>query len=114
MIRNLTPHAVDIITRWGNVQLQPDQAVVRLRQRVKEAGSVEVDGRPVELFDITAEGVDDLPPPQPEVWLLVPRLVAEACPERSDLIFPYREVRDHAGRVVGCTALGRPVHGRET
>jgi hypothetical protein len=114
MIRNLTPHAVQIITPWGNVELQPDPPVARLRQRAREAGSVEVDGTSVDLFDIAAEGVDDLPPPRPDTWLVVSRLVAETCPERSDLVFPYGEVRDHAGRVIGCTALGRPLHDRET
>lgn len=34
-------------------------------------------------------------------------MVVEAYPERRDLVFPYREVRDNAGRVIGCAALGR-------
>jgi hypothetical protein len=53
--------------------------------------------------------VEELPAPQPGVWLVVPRVVADACPGRRDLVFPYREVRDDTGRVIGCTALGRPI-----
>ncbi len=107
MIRNITRHPVHIVTADGQVELAPDAPPVRLRQEATAAGWVDVDGGGVELFDIGADGVDDLPAPRPGMWLVVPRVVAEACPERRDLVFPYREVRDNAGRVIGCAALGR-------
>jgi hypothetical protein len=49
----------------------------------------------------------DLPAPQPGVQLIVPLVVALACPGRTDLVFPYREVRNSAGTVVGCRQFGR-------
>ncbi|MGH4021253.1 MAG: hypothetical protein ACRDT0_18895 [Pseudonocardiaceae bacterium] len=107
MIRNLTLHAVHLVTAGGQVQLPPEAPPARLRQQATPAGRVEVAGTAIELFDIGAGGVEGLPVPRPGVWLVVPRLIAEACPERRDLVFPYREVRDGAGRVVGCRALGR-------
>lgn len=108
MIRNLTPHPVHVVIPERQVELAPDGPPARLRQQAIAAGSVDVDGAAVELFDIGADGVEDLPAPRLGVWLFVPRVVAEACPERRDLVFPYREVRDDAGRVIGCAALGRP------
>lgn len=110
MIRNLTPHAVHLVTAEGQVQLAPDTPPARLRQQATAAGSVDVGGEAVELFDVGVDGIEGLPPSQTGVWLVVSRLVAEACPERRDLVFPYREVRDNAGRVIGCAALGRPAH----
>lgn len=108
MIRNLTPHPVQVVIAERQVELGPDAPPARLRQEATVAGSVDVDGAAVELFDIGTDGVDDLPAPQPGVWLVVSRMVAEACPERRDLVFPYREVRDNAGHVIACSALGRP------
>jgi hypothetical protein len=42
-------------------------------------------------------------------WFLVSRALALALPERTDLLVPYREVRDGSGTVVGCRALARPL-----
>lgn len=113
MIRNLTRHPVHVVTPTGQVELAPEAPAAHLRQQATVTGSVEVGGAAVDLFDISADGVADLPPPAPGVWLVVPRVVADACPERRDLVFPYREVRDDTGRVVGCTALGRPRPAQE-
>jgi hypothetical protein len=97
-----------MMTPDGQVKLAPDGPPARLRQDAATAGWVQVDGMAVELFDVDTDEVQDLPPPRPGVWLVVSRTVAAACPERRDLVFPYREVRDHAGRIIGCAALGRP------
>lgn len=107
MIRNLTPHPVHVAIPGRQVELAADAPPARLRQEAIAAGSVDVDGAEIELFDIGTNGVEGLPAPRPGVWLVVPRVVAEACPERRDLVFPYREVRDSAGRVIACSALGR-------
>ncbi len=109
MIRNLTRHPVHIVTAEGQVELAPDTPPARLRQEATAAGWVDVDGGVVELFDIGVTEVEDLPAPRPGMWLVVPRVVADACPKRRDLVFPYREVRDDTGRVIGCAALGRSV-----
>jgi hypothetical protein len=49
----------------------------------------------------------DLPTKQPGVHLVVPLVVALACPGRDDLLFPYREVRNAEGTVVGCRQFGQ-------
>ncbi len=109
MIRNLTPHVVDLVTAVGTVQLPPESAPARLRQQTTTAGWLDVSDAAVELFDVRVGCVENLPESQPGVWLVVPRVVADACPARRDLVFPFREVRDDTGRVVGCQALGRAV-----
>lgn len=43
---------------------------------------------------------------------VVSRLVAEAVPERRDLVVPHGLVRDGQGRVVGCAQLAQvPAEG---
>ncbi len=107
MIRNLTPHTVHLVTAAGTVQLPPEASPARLRQEATATGHIEADGATLQLFDVGVGGVENLPAFHAGVWLVVPRLIADACPERRDLVFPYHEVRDDAGRVVGCRALGR-------
>lgn len=49
----------------------------------------------------------DLPPRRPDVQLVVPLVVALACQGRDDLLFPYREVRNREGTVIGCRQFGQ-------
>lgn len=49
----------------------------------------------------------DLPPYRSDVQLIVSLVVALACFRREDLLFPYREVRNIDGAVVGCRQFGR-------
>lgn len=73
---------------------------------------------PVEYVEYCAHGglVNPLPEPQDGVWLIVSLVVAiqqtyvYAAPRgRSDLLVPYREVRNMGGTVIGCRQLARPV-----
>jgi hypothetical protein len=47
-----------------------------------------------------------LPVKRSDVQLVVSLVVALACHGREDLLFPYREVRDRNGTVVGCRQFG--------
>jgi hypothetical protein len=47
----------------------------------------------------------DLPPPQPRTRYVVSRVTALAARGRSDLAFPFGEIRDGDGRVVGARGL---------
>jgi hypothetical protein len=55
--------------------------------------------------------VQGLPERAAGVFLLVPRAVAQAYPDRDDLLAPYRLVRDSRGTVVGCAAFARVMAG---
>lgn len=48
-----------------------------------------------------------LPGPKPYTYYIVSKLLAKACPEKEDLIFPGTLVRDESGDVVGCTVFYR-------
>jgi hypothetical protein len=47
----------------------------------------------------------DLPPPQSGTRYVVSRVTALAARDRSDLVFPFGEMRDGGGRVVGARGL---------
>lgn len=47
----------------------------------------------------------DLPPPEPRTRLLVSRVTALAARHRDDLVFPFEEIRDSAGQIVGVRRL---------
>lgn len=70
---------------------------------------------PVEYVEYTAHGglVKPLPEEQKDVWLIVSLVVAiqqvYIFGKRSDLLVPYREVRNMSGTVIGCRQLAKPV-----
>jgi hypothetical protein len=47
----------------------------------------------------------DLPPPRPRTRYVVSRVTALAARDRADLVFPFGEIRDAAGRVAGARGL---------
>lgn len=74
------------------------------------------DGEVAVPVDMVEYGhLHDLPPQQEGVHLIVSLVVATAAlsrrPDRprTDLLVPYREVRNTDGAVVGCRALAHPV-----
>ena len=98
-IINLTPHSVDVVQADGSIKTyQPSGQVARLdvsRKFVRILDGAEVH-RP------TMGGVTGLPEAQMDVTLIVSALVAQACPDRSDLVSPGELVRDSAGKIIGC------------
>lgn len=48
-----------------------------------------------------------LPDPKPGTSYIVPKMLAQACPQRKDLIFPGTVVRNGSGDVVGCIDFSR-------
>lgn len=113
MIVNLTPHPI------------------RLYANDREDGSDDLDagllevlppgGTPARLATIDlgmCDGVElvefghahDLPPARDGVRYVVSLVVAISLADRrSDLLVPYREVRNASGTVIGCRALAQPV-----
>jgi hypothetical protein len=118
VIRNLTPHPVRVMRSepWPidsplpadaiREEYPPDGPPARLA--TVDLGT-QNDGTAV--YELVEFGhVHNLPEPEPDSWLIVSLPVALAClPGRSDLLVPYREVRNDQGTVVGCEMLARPV-----
>lgn len=52
-------------------------------------------------------GITGLPDAKPGTYYIVSKILAQACPEREDLIFPGTLVRNGSGDVVGCIDFSR-------
>lgn len=108
----------------GVTQFIPFPRLARCEQTSESAGTVEVPshlegryddpdgadpGRWVwQTINVTRQTfgpVAGLPSPIEGTRYIVSRIVAEACPERADLLFPGPAIRDGQGRVVGCDGL---------
>ena len=120
---NCTPHDVDIYTPYdcyqkgGQLYLREDEIEfpqpfltypaakepARVTFLQKPAGMV--DGIPV--FRWVPDEIVNLPGPKPDTYYIVSKMLAKACPERKDLIFPGTLVRDESGDVVGCVDFSR-------
>ena len=117
MIVNYTPHPVRIYAadRPDGIDdlepglllvIEPEDTPARLQMQPRSAE--DRDGIPVELVHYGhAVG---LPPDSAGVWCVVSLPVALAlAPLRTDLLVPYREVRNAAGTVIGCRNLAQPI-----
>lgn len=109
--RNFTPHDLVVYNadRTEVVLTVPSEkgedgkpTFIRVAQEYKNAGSV--NGIPVAQSSFGA--VTGLPEPQDNVYLIVSLMVAQACPERKDLLVPDTNagaVRSDAGQIIGTT-----------
>lgn len=99
MIINLTPHPVTILVpNTAPVTFPPEPTPARCTEEVRPVGLV--DGLPI--YHHTYGQVTGLPAWQHEVFYLVSLMVAQALPDRTDLLFPSGVVRDAQGQIVGC------------
>ena len=58
-----------------------------------------VDG--ILIYRWFTEDIVNLPEPKPGTYYIVSKMLAQACPERKDLIFPGTVVRNADGHIVG-------------
>ncbi len=103
-IKNLTPHAVNIISEDGVVKatFEPTGIVARASQQAEKVG--EVDG--IELVSMKFGETVDLPAPQEDVMLIVSIITINAAKAQgrttSDLLMTADPVRNEAGQIIGC------------
>ncbi|MBP8538576.1 hypothetical protein [Streptomyces sp. MK37H] len=115
MILNLTPHPIrlyDIEREDGIDDLDPHlRHVIEPEDKPARLATIELgtqaDGIELVEFGHRAE----VPRQQDGVRYVVSLVVALALvPQgRSDLLVPYREVRNSTGTVIGCRQLAQPV-----
>lgn len=97
-IINLTPHDITIISAAGNSVFPATGKVARVAVNSSEIGNVA--GIPVmKNFYSDVEG---LPDPEKGTYYLVSKIVADAVPDRDDVLIPNDSVRDENGRIIGC------------
>lgn len=103
-IINLTPHTVTVLREnEGPIEYPPSGMVARCATKRRVIGSL--NGIPINRTEFGE--VYGLPEPAPGVYYIVSALVAQALPQRNDLLIPDDVVRDEAGRIVGCRAFAR-------
>lgn len=112
-LKNLTPHTLNIHLASGEVkELLPEPKPARVANSPGECAG-ELEGIPVYLPDMVGE-VENLPPPQEGVWLVVSAIVAAATAAAAvrptrDILVPGTGPLDSPvrkdGRVVGITRL---------
>ncbi len=102
-ILNYTPHAITVVsdTTEDGVTEFPSVGVARVSSTISRVGE-----HAGILFTRQSFGeVTGLPPQTKGVWLIVSRLVAAACPNRTDLLVPGNLIRDNEGRVTATESL---------
>ena len=124
MIINLTPHDAaiynisDCILNYGLLYLRekedmeyPEPLRVYLaakdpaRMHVVQRDPGTADG--ILVYRWASYGITGLPEPKPDTYYIVSKMLAQACPEREDLIFPGTSVYDAEDNVVGCIDFSR-------
>jgi hypothetical protein len=116
IFRNLTPHAVDLVQGDTRTTYPVDGPAPRVTTIESydlpihdDVNNIYVDTVVSVLSDtITLSGtITDLPDPEPGVVLIVSRMVCEAKPQRTDLVYPEGIVRGPDGVPIGCRKFGR-------
>lgn len=102
-IVNLTPHSVVVRGGDGVETAFPSEGQARVTDDASDAPQLA--GVPV--AEVMPGKVTGLPEPTEGVVYLVSRVLAAACPERTDLVFPFREIRDEGGAIAAVSSLAR-------
>lgn len=102
---NLTPHDVNLVLPDETIFTIPASGVVARvgchLEQIWVLGNIPIVKT---VFDTV---VTDLPEPQVGVIYLTSTLVAQAVPDRADVLVPADLRRDAEGRIIGCGALQR-------
>ena len=108
-LKNFTPHNVVIVINDSTKKIViPSDGIARVTETKTVAPSIDVDGVIVETFLSAFGEVENLPPQEEGVMIIVSALVASAAKGRDDLLVPGELVRDDGGNIVGCKSLRRP------
>ncbi|MEU9774282.1 hypothetical protein [Streptomyces sp. NPDC047968] len=111
---NLTPHPVRLVAEDGTTltELQPSPTPARRTESTEPEPPLIAKGITVPVVRLSFGPVENLPPPTPGTAYVVSRPVADAHPDRDDLLVPARLVRDANGVTTGCRALARGTANR--
>ena len=107
-LKNLTPHNVVIVIDEITNIVIPSDGIARVSETKTITPSIDVDGVIIETFSSAFGEVENLPPKEEGVMIIVSALVASAAKGRDDLLVPGELVRDDGGNIVGCKSLRRP------
>jgi len=105
MIKNLTPHPVNICDGSGAViaTIMPETTPARLAAKVEAAEMIDGIATSQTVFGEP----ENLPAQADSVWFIVSQIIKSAQVGRTDLLVPAEVVRDKSGNIIGCRSLGR-------
>ena len=106
-LKNFTPHNVVIVMNETKIVI-PSDGIARVTEAKTVTPSIDVDGVIIETFKSSFGEVENLPPQEEGVMVIVSALVASAAKGRDDLLVPGELVRDDGGNIIGCKSLRRP------
>ena len=106
-LKNLTPHNVVIVINDTKIVI-PSDGIARVTETKTATPSIDVDGVVIETFVSAFGEVENLPPQEDGVMVIVSAMVASAAKDRNDLLVPGELVRDNDGNIIGCKSLRRP------
>ncbi len=106
-IINLTPHEINLLTPEGELKIPPSGVTARVSVERKKIGDVFIDGKFIPVYKNKFGLVENLPDPEPYTLYIVSAIVAQAVPNRFDVVVPDDFVRDEQGRIIGARALAK-------
>lgn len=108
-IRNLTPHAINIIGENNEVlaTFEPSGIIARAAQTKELVEELNITGMTIPVYESTFGKVENLPEPEEDTIFVVSALTAQACKDRHDVYVTDNPVRDDQGRIIGCRSLGK-------
>lgn len=99
MLMNLCPHPINLyINGVFNSTIMPSGKIARCEQKQEYVETWLL----IPITRQTFGKVTGLPDPQEGVRYIVSAKVADACPDRKDLVVPGPAVRDENGNKIGC------------
>lgn len=99
MLMNLCPHPINLyINGVLNSTIMPSGKIARCEQKQEYVETWMI----IPITRQTFGKVTGLPAPHEGVRYIVSARVAEACPDRKDLVVPGPAVRDEDGNQIGC------------
>ena len=107
-LKNFTPHNVVIVMNETTKIVIPSDGIARVTETKTAAPSIDVDGVIIETFKSSFGEVENLPPQEDGVMVIVSAMAASAAKDRNDLLVPGELVRDNDGNIIGCKSLRRP------
>lgn len=108
IIRNLTPHTVNVCDEEGNVltSFESEGVIARAQQTDVPVGNIAVNGHELPLVRTEFGAPVDLPDPEEGTYLVVSIITANAAKANGrssdDLLITSNPVRDNDGRIIGC------------
>ncbi len=108
-IRNLTPHAINLLNDNNEViiTIEPSGIIARAAQTKELVEELCIYGMTIPVYESTFGKVENLPEPEEDTIFVVSALTAQACKGRNDIYITDNPVRDDQGRIIGCRSLGR-------